>query len=125
MRRSPLPFFLLLRAPSVPVLFVVAGALSGCGAASHGDDPADPPGGAATGLEACVLGGGHLVEVDSVENDDVTDHGDLVAFAASSSDVLAAAGADGTVKLWSLDEGLLGVVDSSALLYGAEIPAAP
>ncbi len=74
-------------------------------------------------LEACLLGGGELVEVARVFNNDVEDHGALVTFGVSDTGLLAAAGADGTLKFWTLDAELLGVVDGTLLTYGSEIVA--
>ena len=74
-------------------------------------------------LEACLLGGGALVEVARVFNNDVEDHGALVTFGVSDTGLLAAAGADGTLKFWTLDSELLGVVDGTLLTYGSEIVA--
>ncbi|MBN8612464.1 MAG: hypothetical protein J0L92_17860 [Deltaproteobacteria bacterium] len=74
-------------------------------------------------LEQCLLGGGELVEVARVFNNDVEDHGALVTFGVSDTGLLAAAGADGTLKFWTLDAELLGVVDGTLLTYGSEIVA--
>jgi hypothetical protein len=74
----------------------------------------------ATGIEACLLGGGELVEVDSVDNNDREDHGALLTFGISNEGLLAAAGADGTLKFWTLDAELLATVDGSLLTYGSE-----
>jgi hypothetical protein len=74
-------------------------------------------------LEQCLLGGGELVEVARVFNNDVEDHGALVTFGVSDTGLLAAAGADGTLKFWTLDAALLGVVDGTLLTYGSEIVA--
>lgn len=74
-------------------------------------------------LEACLLGGGELVEVARVFNNDVEDHGALVTFGLSDTGLIAAAGADGVLKFWSLDAELLGRVDGTLLSYGSEIVA--
>lgn len=89
--------------------------------------PANPPAPPSTPiaqLESCLGAGGSLVEVDRVFNNDSSDHGALVAFAVSPDRELAAAGADGTVKIWTL-EGLVGTVMASVLTYGPEVDAAP
>lgn len=74
-------------------------------------------------LEACLLEGGSLVEVARVFNNDREDHGALVTFGVSDTGLLAAAGADGTLKFWTLEAEHLGTVDGSVLTYGSEISA--
>lgn len=74
-------------------------------------------------LEACLLAGGELVEVARVFNNDREDHGALVTFGVSDTGLLAAAGADGTLKFWSLEAEHLGTVSGSVLTYGSEISA--
>lgn len=88
-----------------------------------GSDP-DPDAGATPSIETCLLAGGTLREVDAVYNNDSSDHGALVAFAASSGGELAAAAADGTIKFWTFDA-FVSEVTSSILTYGPELPAAP
>jgi hypothetical protein len=60
-----------------------------------------------------------------VSNNDREDHGELLTLGISSAGHLAAAGADGTLKFWTLDAELLATVDGSALLYGAETGRTP
>lgn len=78
-----------------------------------------------TPLEACLLGGGALVEVASVNNDDVTEHGDLMTLAVDTDGRLAVAGADGTIKLWTIEEGFLGQINTGAIAYGVELAGTP
>lgn len=77
-----------------------------------------------TPLEACLLEGGSLVEVDAVDNNDSADHGALAALAVSHDGRIAAAGWDGTIKFWTLDDGLLGTVNAAILTYGPEVTGA-
>lgn len=77
-----------------------------------------------TPLEACLLEGGSLVEVDAVDNNDSADHGPLATLAVSDHGRIAAAGLDGTIKFWTLDDGLLGTVTAAALTYGPEVTGA-
>jgi len=96
------------------------------GSTPIGSDAAAPPDGGtavASALEDCLDEGGHLVTVDTVNNNDVEDHGAISAFAVSPDRTIAAAGTDGTIKFWTLDA-LVGTVRSAELLYGAEIDAA-
>ncbi len=79
----------------------------------------------AESLEACLLGGGRLVEVARVHNNDQADHGALLTFGISPTGLLAAAGEDGTLKFWTLDAELLGTIDGSLLSYGSEIGGSP
>lgn len=74
-------------------------------------------------LESCLLEGGELVELARVFNNDREDHGALVTFGLSETGHLAAAGADGTLKFWSLEAEHLGTVSGSVLTYGSEISA--
>lgn len=75
-------------------------------------------------LSSCLERRGAWVEVDRVFNNDTTDHGTLIELAVSPDQRLAAAGADGTVKIWTL-EGLVGTVMAAELAYGPELPIAP
>lgn len=81
--------------------------------------PTAPP------LEGCLLEGGRLVEVARVFNNDQEDHGALLTFGIGPTGQLAAAGADGTLKFWTLDATLLGSIDGSLLTYGSETGAPP
>jgi len=87
--------------------------------------PDAPPPVAGEQLEGCLLGGGALVEVARVFNNDVEDHGALLTFGISDTGLLAAAGADGTLKFWNLDAELLGTIDGTLLTYGSEVGASP
>jgi WD40 repeat protein len=86
----------------------------------HGTVPAPR-----TALEACLIGGGSLVEVATVNNDDVTEHGDLTALAVDADGRLAVAGADGTIKLWTIEDGFLGQINTGMIAYGAELAGTP
>lgn len=120
---------------------LVSLALAGC-STSHPepDAPPDPqptwvtpsvvvlPGTVAApprGLDVCLGEGGELVEVGSVDNNDQHDHGALLTFGISPGGVLAAAGADGTLKFWTLGSELIATADGSALTYGSETGAVP
>jgi len=75
-------------------------------------------------LEACLARtGATLTEIQAVNNNDTTAHGDIVTFAVSSDRRLAVAAQDGSVKFWSLD-GFLGVAGGPVLTYGPEVPTA-
>lgn len=76
-------------------------------------------------LDSCLTGGGALTELGSVNNDDQHDHGALLTFGISPSGLVAAAGADGTLKFWTMDDTLVGVADPGVLTYGPEIGGAP
>lgn len=76
-------------------------------------------------LATCLSEGRGLREVATVDNNDSADHGALLRFGLSPSGVIAAAGGDGTLKLWTLDAELLGTFNGAILTYGPEIPAAP
>ncbi len=76
-------------------------------------------------LATCLSEGRGLVEIATVDNNDTADHGALLRFGLSPAGLIAAAGGDGTLKLWTLDAELLGTFDGSILTYGPEIPAAP
>lgn len=78
-----------------------------------------------TNLDTCLTGGGTLVELAAVNNDDQADHGALLTFGISPDGVVAAAGADGTLKFWTMDATLIGVADPGILTYGPEIGGAP
>lgn len=84
----------------------------------------DPPLAIASELEVCLAGGGQLVEVASVDNDDVAEHGELFTLAVDRDGRIAVAAADGTIKLWTM-EGFVGTLSPGAFLYGAEIGATP
>ncbi len=118
------------------VISVLLG-LAGC-AATHGDPgelwapgtetgspPIVTPGAVPASLEGCLEAGGELLELDSVSNNDREDHGELLTFGISPEGLLAAAGADGTLKFWTLDAELLATVDGSALVYGVEAGRTP
>ncbi len=79
-------------------------------------------------LETCLAGGGALVEIAAIDNNDQQDHGALLTFGVSPSGMLAAAGEDGTLKFWTLDARLVGSVGSvggSLVIYGAAFFASP
>jgi len=75
-------------------------------------------------LATCLSEGRGLVEVATVDNNDSADHGELLRFGLSPAGVIAAAGGDGTLKLWTLDAELLGTFNGGIIAYGPEIPAA-
>lgn len=76
-------------------------------------------------LDSCFSGAGVLVELTAVNNNDQHDHGSLLTFGISPTGVVAAAGADGTLKFWTMDATLLGVADPGILTYGPELGGAP
>lgn len=76
-------------------------------------------------LATCLAAGRGLREVAVVDNNDTTDHGALLRLGLSPTGLVAAAGEDGTLKLWTLDAELLETFDGTILTYGPEIPAAP
>lgn len=76
-------------------------------------------------LDSCFTGSGSLVELTAVNNNDQHDHGVLLTFGISPAGVVAAAGADGTLKFWTMDATLVGVADPGILTYGPEIGGAP
>ena len=76
-------------------------------------------------LDSCFTGSGALVELGAVSNNDQHDHGALLTFGISPSGLLAAAGADGTLKFWTMDATLVGTANPTVLTYGPEIAAAP
>lgn len=76
-----------------------------------------------SGFESCLLEGGELTLVASVDNDDTTDHGVLWTFAIGADRRIAVAAEDGTIKLWTLD-GFLSELDPGAFLYGVEVEGA-
>jgi hypothetical protein len=76
-------------------------------------------------LATCLSEGRGLTEVATVNNNDSADHGALLRFGLSPEGLIAAAGADGTMKLWTLSAELLETFDGNILTYGPEIPAAP
>jgi hypothetical protein len=79
----------------------------------------------AAGIEGCFTGGGALVELGSVNNNDQHDHGALRTFGIAPNGLVAAAGSDGTLKFWTMSATLVGTADPSVLTYGPEIAAAP
>ena len=72
-----------------------------------------------TAFEACLEDGGALVEVATVNNDDVREHGDILTFAVADDRRIAVASEDGTIKLWTL-EGFVGEIATGVLGYGIE-----
>jgi WD40 repeat protein len=76
-------------------------------------------------LEHCLAGGGALVELGAVNNDDQADHGALLTFGVSPEGLVAAAGADGTLKFWTMSAALVGTADPSTLTYGTEVGGSP
>jgi WD40 repeat protein len=76
-------------------------------------------------LDTCFTGTGTLTELVAVDNNDQTDHGVLLTFGISPGGLVAAAGADGTLKFWTMDNTLVGVADPGILTYGPEIGGAP
>ncbi|MCB9603973.1 MAG: WD40 repeat domain-containing protein [Sandaracinus sp.] len=86
-------------------------------------NPVDPVTSVSDPLTRCFLDGGELVLRHEVDNDDVTEHGEVISF-ATQGERLAVGSADGTLKLWTLD-GFLGTLSSGELLYGAELAATP
>lgn len=76
-------------------------------------------------LATCLADGRGLREVTTVDNNDSADHGALLRLGVSPAGRIAAAGADGTLKLWTLDAELLGTFNGAILTYGPEIPSAP
>jgi WD40 repeat protein len=114
--------------------------LSGCAAAHDPEpppvDPIDPepiggvqvivpPISAPAGLDACLEAGGALTPVASVNNDDVTEHGDLNTLAVHADGRIAVASADGTIKMWTVEDGFLGQLATGQILYGPELGATP
>ena len=67
----------------------------------------------------CFEDGGHLELVAAIDNDDVSEHGDVLTFAVAPDRRIAVASEDGTVKLWTL-EGFVGELSPGALIYGVE-----
>ncbi|MCB9594646.1 MAG: WD40 repeat domain-containing protein [Sandaracinaceae bacterium] len=76
-----------------------------------------------TSFESCLLDGGELVEVASVDNDDVTEHGAMWTFAIAPDRRIAVASEDGSIKVWTLD-GFIEELDPGAFLYGVEVVGA-
>ena len=76
-------------------------------------------------LDSCFARGGALVELGAVNNDDQADHGTLLTFGISPGGIVAEAGADGTLKFWTMDDTLLGTASAAVLTYGPEVSAAP
>jgi len=73
-----------------------------------------------TSLEGCLIGGGELVEVASVDNNDTREHGGVWTFGIAPDRRIAVASEDGTIKLWTLD-GFVEELDPGAFLYGVEV----
>ena len=71
-------------------------------------------------LETCLLAGGALTEVASVNNNDTTEHGSIRTFVIAPDRRIAVASEDGSIKLWTLD-GFIETFDPGAFLYGAEV----
>jgi WD40 repeat protein len=91
----------------------------------HTTDPHIAPQSILAGMDGCFTGGGALVELGSVNNNDQHDHGALRTFGISPNGIVAAAGSDGTLKFWTMNATLVGVADPTILTYGPEIAAAP
>ena len=108
-------------------------ALTGCAAAHEVPDDPDhpdyepvggvdvvvPPIADPISLETCLDDGGALTLVASVDNDDVTEHGDINTLAVAGDGRIAVAASDGTIKLWTIEEGFLGQLVPS-LQVGAQ-----
>ncbi len=77
------------------------------------------------GLDGCFTGAGALVELGAVNNNDQTNHGALLTFGISPGGIVAAAGEDGTLKFWTMENTLVGVADPGVLTYGPELGGAP
>lgn len=123
------------------LLFAVLGTLTSGGSlgctASHALPEPEPdlhavvrphgtaPVAAVVDLDSCFGGGGALLELGAVNNDDQADHGSLLTFGISPSGVVAAAGEDGTLKFWTMDATLVGEADPGVLTYGPELGGAP
>lgn len=109
-----------LRRAGLAIALAAALALVGC---AHSFAPAAPPDVVVpvdeSALESCLLAGGELTLRNAVDNDDVTEHGDVVSFAVAG-ERLAVGTADGTIKLWGLD-GFVAALSSGMLVYGAEL----
>jgi WD40 repeat protein len=84
------------------------------------DPETDPDPDPIAALEACLAGGGALEVVASVDNDDITEHGDVITLAVDPSGTIAVSTVDGTIKLWSLESGFVGERSTRELLYGTE-----
>lgn len=74
-------------------------------------------------FESCLLEGGELVQVASVDNDDTREHGAVWTFGVGADRRIAVAAEDGTIKLWTLD-GFVTELDPGAFLYGVEVEGA-
>ncbi len=101
-------------------LHLLFASLVGC-ASTHTIDTTPEP---LTALESCLADGGRLQEVASVDNDDVTEHGDLRTLAVDGSGRIAVSADDGTIKLWTM-EGFITAFDPRLLTYGAELDGTP
>lgn len=71
-------------------------------------------------FEECLAGGGALVDVQTVDNNDTTAHGDVITIAVGADRTIAVAAMDGSVKFWTL-EGFVGVAGGPVLTYGPEV----
>lgn len=88
-------------------------------------NPSNPaPFASVVDLDSCLTGGGTLAELGAVNNNDQTDHGALLTFGISPHGLVAAAGADGTLKFWTMDDTFVGSA-SGVLTYGPEIGGMP
>jgi WD40 repeat protein len=72
---------------------------------------------AASGLGPCVAAGGTLSAVDVIDNNVVTDHGDLVTIALSSGGEIGVASADGALKIWTVESRLAGEIRDNVIAY--------
>lgn len=81
-----------------------------------------PPAAPIARLTECLRDGGRLLEVDVVDNNDTTAHGEVRAFDVSVDGQLAAATEDGVIKLWRLD-GFVAALTPGMLIYGPELEA--
>src|SRR5262245_55355047 len=81
--------------------------------------PTDLPDGAvpASGLGPCVAAGGTLSAVDVINNNVVTDHGEIVTIALSSGGEIGVASTDGALKIWTVESRLVGEVRDNVVGY--------
>lgn len=105
-------------------LLLLLASLAGC-ASTHGpSDEPHPTTESLSALESCLAEGGALHLAAEVDNDDVTDHGELFTLAVGDDGRIAVAAADGTIKLWTM-EGFITTVSAPLLTYGPELSQAP